>query len=153
VGPWLREFKDALYAEKDPESPFTVPPPYAAMPRTFSLAELARRIAIITPGQKIVYITDVAYHPSNIQRMIRLASRADHLFIEAAFLDRDAGIASEKGHLTARQAGLIAAQAGVKRLTVFHFSPRYTHEAHLLDKEAQSAFKNLANSNSDFKVT
>jgi ribonuclease Z len=141
VGPWLKQFKEALYAEKAPESVFTVTQPHLSEAIVFTLGDLTQRIAKITPGQKIVYITDAAYHRSNKERIIRLAENADHLFIEAAFLDHDAKLASAKAHLTARQAGLIAAQANVKRLTVFHFSPRYTHQAHLLEEEAQLAFK------------
>jgi ribonuclease Z len=146
VGPWLKQFKDALYAQADLGAPFTISPPHAASPITFTLGALCQRIANITPGQKIAYITDVAYHPANMKRILRLAHQADHLFIEAAFLDRDAGIAAEKGHLTARQAGLIAAQAKVKRLTVFHHSPRYAHQAHLLEAEAQDTFREMTSS-------
>ena len=141
VGPWLKQFKEALYAESDPETAFTVPPPFVPAPKVFLLKDLSQRIARITPGRRIAYITDASYHAANRERMIQLAHHADHLFIEAAFLDRDAAIAAEKGHLTAGQAGRIAAKAGVKRLTVFHFSPRYTHEGHLLVEEAQQAFK------------
>jgi len=66
---------------------------------------------------------------------------SQHLFIEASFLDNDGDIARRKYHLTAREAGLIAARAGAKELTIFHFSPRYVgREGELMD-EAMEAFR------------
>jgi ribonuclease Z len=104
--------------------------------------ELARQIAIISPGQKITYITDTLYSESDAAKMIELAKDSDHLFIEAAFLDKDNDLARQKRHLTARQAGEIAAAAHAKQLTVFHFSPRYTGLENLLLEEAEYAFNN-----------
>lgn len=141
VGPWLTDFKAALFAEDPPETVFSVPSKESEGSAVkLPLGELASRIARITPGQKIVYIADASYSEANREKMISLARNADHLFIEAAFLDEEKDIAYEKFHLTARQAGTIAAEAGAKQMTVFHFSPRYTDKAHLLEEEAQAAF-------------
>lgn len=90
---------------------------------------------------KVTYLTDVGYTDSNIHRMIEFADQSDHLFIEAAFLDKHKDIALEKNHLTARQAGTIAGKAQVKRFTCFHLSPRYTDKEHLIFREAQDAYE------------
>jgi ribonuclease Z len=142
VGPWLRQFKEALYEEKDPEEDFQVVWKDAGKERelTFRLGELADQIAHISPGQKISYIVDVLYSPENAQKIIDFARNADHLFIEAAFLDAEIDVARHKYHLTAKQAGILARKAGVKEFTVFHFSPRYAHTPHLLQEEADRAF-------------
>jgi ribonuclease Z len=66
---------------------------------------------------------------------------SDHLFIEAAFLDMHRDIAQRKNHLTARQAGLLAAMAQAKHFTVFHFSPRYTGQERQLLEEARTAYE------------
>ncbi len=137
VGPWLAEFKAALFAGEPDESPFRVPTPGGG--REFSLGSLKDRIARISPGQRIAYITDAAGTPDNISRMIELARGADLMFIEAAFLEADRAMAAEKAHLTAAQAGRIAAQAGVGAFTVFHFSPRYAGMDYLLTEEARRA--------------
>jgi ribonuclease Z len=79
--------------------------------------------------------------PENRLKILKLALGADHLFIEAAFLDRDRDSARKKHHLTAREAGEIAGNAGVKRFTLFHFSPRYSHEVEEIQKEAVEAFQ------------
>ncbi len=139
TGPWLSDFKKAVYTQKMTDE-IQLPPRIDGRPSShkISLEELAQAIAVITPGQKIAYITDTGYQSA--EAVIQLAQGADHLFIEAAFLHQHRRIASEKKHLTARQAGLLARRAQVKRLTLFHFSPRYTDEGHLLEKEAREAF-------------
>jgi len=141
IGPWLNEFKQALYNNKDPDSEFEVRyGRQASSKKRFILGDLAKRIALITPGQKISYIVDAGYSKSNVEKIVRLAKNVDHLFIEAAFLEKDRDIAEKKCHLTARQAGSIAGKAGVKQFTPFHFSPRYKGLGHLLEKEAMDAY-------------
>ncbi len=148
IGPWLKEFKDALFREDDPSKRFEVQ--MGKTKRVFILGELADRIARITPGQKITYISDISYHRANLEKVLKLAQHSDQLFIEGPFLDSHKGIAQTKHHLTAGQAGKIAAKAGVKQFTIFHFSPRYTGMGHLLKKEAADAYeKALKNRLSD----
>jgi ribonuclease Z len=137
VGPWLTALKSALFAGEPDDAPFRVPTPEGG--RVFSLGALRDRIARITPGQRIAYITDVAGTPDNISKMIDLARGVDHLFIEAAFLDADRVMAAEKAHLTAAQAGRIAALAEVGAFSVFHFSPRYAEMPDRLIDEARRA--------------
>jgi len=140
IGPWLAEFKQALFDNQDPDSEFEVNYGKKQHKKKFVLSDLAKQIALITPGQKISYIADVAYNKSNIQKIVELAKDSDHLFIEASFLEKDKDVAKIKCHLTARQAGLIAGKAKVKQLTPFHFSPRYQGQGHLLEQEAMEAF-------------
>ena len=141
AGPWLNEFKKALYDGKDPGSAFSVPVAGRGRARRFMLGELADQIALITPGQKITYVTDVSDTPSNREQILALADGSDRLYIEAAFLDADRKMALAKHHLTARQAGELASLSGTKQFTVFHFSPRYSDRADLLYAEAENAFR------------
>ncbi|MFP4573277.1 MAG: ribonuclease Z [Desulfobacterales bacterium] len=141
-GPWLYELKQSLYADQDPESRFKIPASFCSkfQPAGFRLGELADRLAIVTRGRKIAYITDVAFNKENIKKIISLARDADHLFIEAGFLEEDKDIAARKKHLTASQAGSLAAAAGARRYTLFHFSPRYSGSYQKLEKEASEAY-------------
>ena len=142
IGPWLNDFKQALFNNKNPDSEFEVNHGRKEPRRKrFVLGDLADRIALITPGQKISYIADVRYSPSNVEKILKLADNADHLFIEAAFLEKDKDIAEKKCHLTARQAGSIAGKARVKQFTPFHFSPRYMGLGHLLEAESKAAYE------------
>ena len=105
------------------------------------LGVLKQHALRITRGDRIAYAVDAAFHQSNVAKIVELARGADQLFIEAAFLDEDAGIAAERRHLTARQAGAIARQAGIARLVPFHFSGRYAGREDALRQEAEAALR------------
>ena len=144
VGPWLNRFKTAIYQEQDPQSEFLVTwkeKGSATRERIFVLNDLAEKIARISSGQKVAYITDVAASPENCKNIIKFAKWADILFIEAAFLDREKETALKKYHLTARVSGELAKKAGVKNYRLFHFSPRYRSRAEELEKEARLAYE------------
>jgi ribonuclease Z len=141
VGPWIMDFKQALFAGNDPSSIFQVID--AKRPNgqiSYELGWLSREIATITSGQKITYITDAVFSRANIEKMADLAKGSDHLFIEAAFLEAHRQIAEDKYHLTAWQAGTLAAMAGVRLFTIFHFSPRYIGQEDILTEEAIRAY-------------
>jgi ribonuclease Z len=72
-------------------------------------------------GQRFAFIMDTRL----CDAVYALAEGADLLVIESTFLDRDAALATGYGHLTARQAGRVAAESGVRRLVLTHFSQRY----------------------------
>jgi ribonuclease Z len=143
-GPWLTDFKQAIYSRTDPAAPFEVNIAGQALRKRFELGSLTEQIARITPGQKITYITDVAYTDPNRENIVELARNSDYLYIEAAFMQKDRGIAAQKHHLTAHQAGKLAARAGVKQFTIFHFSSRYAGQEDLLYQEAMEAFERFA---------
>ncbi len=142
-GPWLAEFKQAIYSRTDTAARFEVEIPGQSGKKKFTLGNLANQITRISPGQKITYITDVVYSDSNKDKIVKLARDSDHLFIEAAFMDKDRKIARDKGHLTARQAGDLAARSDAKRFKIFHFSPRYTDQESLLYREARQAYEKI----------
>jgi len=140
-GPWLADFKQALYRRSDPDSKFSLLAGPGQKAQHYRLGDLSAKIALITPGQKISYITDVVYNQSNAAKIVKLVEASDHLFIEAVFLDDDKDMAAEKKHLTARQAGQLAAAAGVRQFSIFHFSPRYFGEEQRLNEEARLAYE------------
>jgi len=143
VGPWLKRFKEDIWEGRSEEEKFSVTweEKGKRFDREFRLGDLKEDIAIITRGQKISYIVDAVYHKENVEEILRLAEDSDCMYCEAAYLDRDREIASERFHLTARQAGELARKAGVKELVIFHFSPRYRDDPDALYKEAMEAFR------------
>ncbi len=141
TGPWLAEFKRAILEGVSSEFIFSVPMLSGRNVR-FRLGDLKKKIAFISPGEKIVYITDVIFSPLNQKKIISLAKHATHLFIEASFLDNDRKMAFNKFHLTAKEAGFLAGMARVGKFTLFHFSPRYAHMEEKFYQEAQKAYEN-----------
>jgi ribonuclease Z len=105
-----------------------------------ALARLRDELLIVTPGQKVAYVVDTLFSPSNAARIVRLARGADVFFCESPFLEADIDQASKRYHLTAGQAGALARAAGARRLQVFHFSPRYEGRYGELVAEAQAEF-------------
>jgi ribonuclease Z len=142
TGPWLKELKAALLAGANDELPITARwrDRQGSHERVLPLGELRARAVRLTRGQKVCYVTDAAYTQQNSQRIRALAANADLLFIEAAFLDQDAGIAQSRCHLTARQAGTLGREAGVSAIVPFHFSPRYEGRSAELHAEVEAAF-------------
>jgi ribonuclease Z len=139
-GPWLNRFKDALYAGQDPSGEFEIEACGGGPLRRMPLGELQAAIARVTPGQRVAYIADVGDSAANRTAIAALAADADLMFIEAAFLDADRRLAAARHHLTARQAGEIAALAGARNVSVFHFSPRYEGREEELVREAREAY-------------
>jgi ribonuclease Z len=145
TGPWLRDLKSTV-ARGEPDGTL-VPARWSengsSQERTVSLGELKEKALRIVPGQKIAYVTDAGYTPANAEAIVELAQNADWLFIETAFTHEEEQRAAEKYHLTARQAGWLAREAGAKRLVPFHFSPKHTEEGDRLVSEAMAAFEGL----------
>ena len=129
VGAWLRDLKQAVLRNEPEQWQIHVAwhEGGAEQQRLLSLAELKPALRIV-PGQKIAYVTDVAWHEDNVARITELARNADLLYIEAAFMERDAEHGRRKFHLTARQAGEIAREANAGCVIPLHFSPRYVGE-------------------------
>ena len=134
MGEWLRSLKEKIRAGAPDDTRIEIPG-HGSLP----LGELSEVVSL-SPGQKIAYVVDVAFHQSNIDRILALAANADLFFVGAPFLERDAERAGETRHLTARQAGWLARRAGARRLEVFHFSPRYDGDSESLIREAEEAF-------------
>lgn len=86
-------------------------------------------------GQKFAFIMDTALCDAAFE----LADDADLLVIESTFANADQSLAEHYGHLTAGQAGQVAAAAGVRRLVLTHFSQRYDDLAPLR-RDAAAAF-------------
>ncbi len=146
VGPWLRTLKGAVLEDRDDSTPITAAwkEDGEIISREMSLGELRGDVLHITPGQTLAYVVDAGYTPDNRDRILRLAKGVDLFFCEAAFLDEEADRALEKRHLTARQAGILAREAGVKRFIPIHFSPRHSDHEQTLRQEAARAFEGLA---------
>jgi len=140
VGPWLSELKNAVL-RGEPDHTIIMAGSRQQAVKAFSLGELKEQVLEIVPGEKIAYVTDTAFTTENRDKIVDLVRGADYLFIEAVFLHLDHERARERAHLTARQAGEIAREAGVQRVIPFHFSPRHLSAEAELRQEVACAFQ------------
>ena len=83
-------------------------------------------------GRKFAFVTDTVPVPG----LAEFVEGADLLVCEGMFTEELMESAEDKKHLTAGQAARIAADAGVERLGLIHYSPRYTRRdlRYLLDE-------------------
>jgi len=83
-------------------------------------------------GTRLVHVGDCG----RIDGLAEACRDADALVIEATYLDVEAEMAKEFGHLTARQAAELAREAGVGHLYLTHISRRYREREVQLEASA-----------------
>ncbi|MFV1859374.1 MAG: ribonuclease Z [Anaerolineales bacterium] len=88
-------------------------------------------------GARLIHIGDCG----STDGLLEYSADADGLVIEATYLESEAELARNFGHLTARQAAELAKQANVGHLYLTHISRRYRE--HEIRKEAEAIFPNV----------
>lgn len=90
-------------------------------------------VSTTRPGQRFAFVMDTR----PCEGATALADGADLMVCEATYLEPEAHLAAEYGHMTARQAAQVAAAAGARRLVLSHLSERYHDGAgHLAEASA-----------------
>lgn len=82
------------------------------------------------PPRVYAHISDTAYMPGLADKI----RGADLLFHESTYLSDHTETARERGHSTAAQAARVAADAGVSRLLLGHYSSRYKSDKVFLEE-------------------
>ncbi|MBC8287459.1 MAG: ribonuclease Z [Nitrospinae bacterium] len=142
-GPWLNELKKSVLRGEAETSLITVPFKEADSSHTadIPLGQLKNDLVEVFPGQKIGYVVDTVFNDRNREKIVGLVDSADIFFCESPFLADEEERGRERCHLTSRQAGILAREAGVKQLQVFHFSSRHKGCREQFYNEAQEAFQ------------
>ena len=100
------------------------------------IKELIKKGSLTMPDGRVVQLSDVSLEKPGqsfalvmdtrmCEAAIELARGVDLLVCESTYLSSEEREARSHGHLTAKQAGAIAREAGVRRLVLTHFSQRY----------------------------
>ncbi|WP_019819120.1 ribonuclease Z [Saccharomonospora saliphila] len=97
--------------------------------RTVSLSQ----VSVGRRGQRCAFVMDTRL----CDAAFALAEDADLLVIESTFASGEADLARRYGHLTARQAGRVAAESRVRTLVLTHFSQRYSDPKGFHDEAAE----------------
>jgi len=99
------------------------------------------------PARSYAYCSDTRYAPE----IAKWIEGVDLLYHEATFAQEFLVQARKTMHSTAREAALVAQQAGVKKLIIGHYSARIKDESILLN-EAREVFQNTILAKERLKV-
>jgi ribonuclease Z len=142
-GPWLNELKKSISRDALDSTILKVPfkEPDGFRTEEISLRQLTNDLVEVFRGQKIGYVVDTVYNDRNRKKIVDLVDSADIFFCESPFLADEEERGKARYHLTTRQAGALAREAGVKQLEVFHFSSRHKDCREQFYNEAQKGFQ------------
>lgn len=99
------------------------------------------------PSKSFAYCSDTAYSKT----LIPLIQGVDLLYHEATFDEMEKDRALATFHSTASTAGKVAAEAGVKKLMIGHFSARYADENMLLE-QAKAYFEHTILADENLRI-
>lgn len=120
-GAWLRDLKARVLAGARDDERFELPSGEVS-----TVGAAAARLLDVAPGARVAFVTDTICDAATRPRIVGLAAEADVFACGAPFVEPEqAERARSVRHLTARQAGEMAAEAGAKALLLFHVSDRY----------------------------
>ncbi len=141
-GPWLNKLKKSVLRDDSESTLIEVPfkEPDGFRTENIPLEQLKNDLVEVFPGQKIGYVVDTVFNDRNRKKIVGLVDSADIFFCESPFLADEEERGQARYHLTSRQAGTLAREAGVKQLQVFHFSSRHKGCREQFYNEAQEAF-------------
>lgn len=94
-------------------------------------------VSWIRRGDSIAVVIDTRYCPAAVE----IAKNAKILLCESTYLEEHHDLAHKHYHLTAREAGKIAKEAGAHQLILTHFSARYQNLKDF-ETEAKTVFPN-----------
>lgn len=111
------------------------------------IIENARLTLDPDPAASYAYCSDTVFHKG----VINAVRGVNTIYHEATYADDNANKAKERGHSTARQAGIVAREAGAGKLIIGHYSKSYSDEAvHL--SEAKEEFINVVAAGEGMKI-
>lgn len=133
-GPWLQDLKERA-SRGDRDGSVSLPDGTRG-----AAGEWSDRLLTIASGTRLAYVTDTICDASTRPRIVKLAAGADVFACGAPFLQSEqAERARTTRHLTAAQAGEMAAEAGAATLLLFHVSDRYGGDVARHAEEAHEA--------------
>ncbi len=132
-GPWVGRFLEAVKSCQKGDD-------YVDENKVIPYELLQQELTFWKKGKRAAYITDTHMTDEIFDGLVKLAKNADLLVCEGTFCEADKDLADNYHHLTARQAGIIAETAQVKKLMLNHPSKRYHGNYKILLDEARAIF-------------
>lgn len=98
----------------------------------------AKELIYKQPGKKITIIMDTSINTN----MLKIAKNSDLLICESTYTNKEADLAKEYKHLTAKQSAETAKKSKSGKLILTHISQRYDNKEKFILQEARKIFKN-----------
>jgi ribonuclease Z len=137
-GPWVGEAQALLRAGAPSETTLEI------NGGRFSLGVLAEQYFARSRGNRVAYVTDTLWSEVSRPGLLKLAARARRLYCDSYYSAAQAKQAQTYRHMTAAQAGELAAAARVEELVLIHFAPRYAGNYQALVDETRAVFPNAS---------
>lgn len=133
-GPWLGKLKSATAKETDM---------VVVNDEQYSIKQLKEMLYVASEGQNIAYLTDFWVDDNEITRIAQFISGCHTFICETQYNNEDIELADKNMHMTAGKAGMLAKDAEVDEMIIFHVSTRYDEEnVNTLLQDARCAFTN-----------
>jgi ribonuclease Z len=134
AGSWIRELQMTM-AARESDKPFEVGG------KTWRTGDLAARLLNRVQSRSLAYLTDFIFNEDNLARLKCAFSDVEKIVCETNYRTTERDRATQKKHLTTKQAALIAASLKARDLETFHISNLYTDRVDLAQEEAQRFFQ------------
>lgn len=135
-GAWLRQLK-----EPQPDEP----PAVEIAGQSYDWAWLRHELLTETAGESLAYLTDFLLDDAARARLMLWLRGCGTLICESQYRHADLALAEQNYHMTATQVAMLARDAEVGKLVLFHVSERYrAPEYRAMLDEAQAIFPNTA---------
>ncbi len=138
AGSWIRELQMTM-AAKDSGRVFEIGG------KTWRAGDLAARLLNRVQSRSLAYLTDFIFNADNLDRLNVAFKGVEKIVCETNYRTTERERATQKKHLTTKQAALIAAVLGARELETFHISNLYTDRVDLAQEEAQAFFEQFRN--------
>lgn len=134
AGDWVGKVLRLLQDKAPPETHIAI------QGGTFRLDQLQKQFFRRSAGARIAYVTDTAWSEQSQPGLLELARGAEWLYCDSFYSEAQRKQADKYRHMTATDAATLARDAGAERLTLIHFSRRYTGRYEQLIDEARRIF-------------
>lgn len=133
-GAWIRDLQIAM-ADGDFDKKIVV-----GGSHEFAAKDLGAQILTYDAPRTIGYLTDILFNTENLERIKSLMEGVELLVCETNYCADDKLKATQKKHLTTKQAAIIAAHIRADHLRVFHISNIYSGRENEIVAEADDYF-------------
>lgn len=135
-GAWLRQIKQPA-----PDEPATL----EIEGQHYAWAWLRQNLLTETAGESLAYLTDFLLDDAAHALLVPWLRGCDTMICESQYRHADQALAAQNYHVTATQAAILARDAAVGKLVLFHVSERYRAPEYLaMLAEARAIFPNTA---------